>query len=294
MRAPPVRRPALWGPRTILLVTALLAGLLSIRTLDLSLDDLIPSEGGGKVTLNFFSRALSPAWHSEADFVPPGTPSLLWLALQAAGQTLLFATTSMGLAVVLGLVLGFFSSTAWWAEDLYGGRNRWIRILRHTLCPVLYLASRITIAILRSIHELLWAVLFLASIGLTPMAAVLAIALPFAGVLAKIYSEMVDEVPRSTGHALRTAGASASQVYLFGFVTQALPDMVAYTLYRFECAVRSSAVLGFFGFPTLGLYIRQSSMSLNHGETWTFLYVLILLIFLLESWSAAVRRRLRR
>ena len=70
--------------------------------------------------------------------------------------------------------------------------------------------------------------------------------------------------------------------------------MVAYGFYRFECALRSSAILGFFGFSTLGLYIRQSFNSTNYGEVWTFLYAMIALVLAFEYWSGAVRRRLHR
>jgi phosphonate transport system permease protein len=72
---------------------------------------------------------------------------------------------------------------------------------------------------------------------------------------------------------------------------RALPDLVAYAFYRFECVLRSSAILGFFGFPTLGLYIRQSFNATNYGEVWTFLYALFALVILADTWSGAIRKR---
>jgi len=77
-------------------------------------------------------------------------------------------------------------------------------------------------------------------------------------------------------------------------VPAALPDMVAYTFYRFECALRSAAVLGFFGFPTLGLRIKQAFGSTNFGEVWTHLYMLIILVVVFDLWSGAIRRRMVR
>ncbi|MDP7035137.1 MAG: ABC transporter permease subunit [Planctomycetota bacterium] len=287
-----LQAPPSWGHKTTCLAILLLAAVASWFWLELSLTDVVPSRGGWLVARDFLSRALSPAWKSEAHYIPPGTPSLPWIALGAAAQTLLFAAAAMGLAIPLGGLLGFLASSAWWSDEMIGRRNKTARRFRQFLCPIIWTFARVQIALLRSIHEILWAILFLAALGLSPMAAVLAIALPFSGVLAKIYSELIDEAPRAQAHALRSAGASTPQIYLFGLVTPALPDMIAYTFYRFECAVRSSAVLGFFGFPTLGLYIRQSSASLNHGETWTYLYVLIATILLLEIWSGSVRRRL--
>ncbi len=256
-------------------------------------EDLHPSSGGLKVLGEFAARALTPALTSEADFVPEGTRPLLYIALSSARTTLFFAAAGMSLGLFLGIVLGFFSSTSWWAGD-FGGvrRSSPSRILGRVLFPVLYGGSRVIINLMRSTHEVLWAVLFLTAFGLSNTAAVLAIAIPYGGTLAKIFSEMVDETTREPAHALRGAGASGLQTYSFALVPQALPDMIGYSFYRFECALRSSAILGFFGFPTLGLFIRQSFSSLNYGEVWTFLYVLLGMVLIFDWWSGAVRRRL--
>ena len=112
------------------------------------------------------------------------------------------------------------------------------------------------------------------------------------GTLAKIFSEMIDETPRDAANALRGAGASPLQIFTFALVPRALPDMGAYAVYRFECALRSSAILGFFGFETLGLSIAQSFENAQFGEVWTYLYVLIALVALVEWWSGAIRRRI--
>ena len=103
---------------------------------------------------------------------------------------------------------------------------------------------------------------------------------------------MIDEAPRDAAAALRAAGASPLQVFVFGLVPLALPDMFAYAFYRFECALRSSAVLGFFGFPTLGYYVAASFENLQYGEVWTYLYALFALVLLVEMWSGAIRRRM--
>jgi phosphonate transport system permease protein len=144
---------------------------------------------------------------------------------------------------------------------------------------------------MRSVHELLWAVLFLAAFGLNSFGAVIAIAIPYGGTLAKIFSELLEEAPRESARALAQLGASPAQRFAFGLAPRALPDMCAYAFYRFECAVRSSAVLGFFGFPTLGYSIAQAFENLHYREVWTYLYALIALVLLLELWSASLRRR---
>ena len=133
--------------------------------------------------------------------------------------------------------------------------------------------------------------LFLAAFGITPLSAVFAIAIPYGGTLAKIFSEMIDEADHRPARALRAAGASGLQVYFFGLVPRALPDMLAYAFYRFECALRSSAVLGFFGYETIGREIEQAFQSTNYGEVWTHLYVLMAVIILFDAWSGQLRKR---
>jgi len=278
------------GTRRALLAALAFAGLWAAQALDLQAADLWPAPGGLAVAQKFFARALTPALVSEARFVPPGTPPLLLNALDAA-----LGSHSGG-----GGLLGFLASNAFWSgeagdarrESLKNGEGSPRRRASRAVRMVLYLSVRALITFLRSIHELIWAVLFLAALGLSELAAVMAIALPYSGVLAKVFSEIIDEAPRDAARALRAAGASRAQAFLFGLVPGAIPDMLAYAFYRLECALRSSAVLGFFGFPTLGLYIRQSFNSTNYGEVWTYLYVLIALVMFFEAWSAAVRRRL--
>ena len=90
----------------------------------------------------------------------------------------------------------------------------------------------------------------------------------------------------------RSGGAPAGQRFLFGLLPQALPDMTAYTFYRFECALRSSAGLGFFGFPTLGYHLSASFENLYFREALTYLYVLFALVLLVDWWSGRIRKEL--
>jgi phosphonate transport system permease protein len=250
-----------------------------------------PAGGGGDVAARFFSRALSPALTSEAP-PPHGGRSLVPSVLEGLRETVIFAASALGLAVLLGTVLGFLGSTAWWTGDPAGGRSRGIRALRATFAGAVHAGVRVLIAALRSVHELIWAVILLAALGYSDVTAVLALALPYAGTVAKIVAELIDEAPRGAAMALRAAGAGGGQVFAFGLLPGALPDLVSYLFYQFECAIRSSAVLGFFGFPTLGAFIAASFENLHYGEVWTYLYALVALVLAVEIWSGAIRRRL--
>ncbi|MFP8870661.1 MAG: ABC transporter permease subunit [Myxococcota bacterium] len=279
------------GMRGAVLLSLVAAGGISLGYLGVAMSDLTPSSGGIETAWKFLSRAASPAFVSEARFVPADAPPLIMIALDAAWNTLLTGAAAMGLSLVMGLVLGFAASSAWWRNPGVDGGTGLDGVLRRSMAPAICAASRLLIILMRSIHELMWAVLFLAAIGLNNLAAVIAIAIPYAGTLAKIFSELIDEAPRESADSLRGLGASGVQTYCVALLPRALPDLVAYAFYRFECVLRSSAILGFFGFPTLGLYIRQSFNATNYGEVWTFLYALFALVILADTWSGAVRKR---
>jgi phosphonate transport system permease protein len=285
-----VRTPSWLGERGRVIALLFLAALAAWLVLDIGVGGLVPQTGGMKIVRGFFGSALQPALVHESA-VPAGTPSILATALAGARRTLVFATAGMSLALVLGIVLGFLGSSAWWSGEVTGGGSPLTRVLRRFVWPGVWLATRVVIVGMRSVHELLWAVLFLAAFGLNTFGAVVAIAIPYGGTLAKIFSEMIDEAPRDSAHALRGIGARPATVFFFGLLPRAIPDMCAYAFYRYECAVRSSAVLGFFGFPTLGYSIAQSFENLHYREVWTYLYALIFLVVAIEVWSAAMRTR---
>ena len=237
--------------------------------------------------VTFLLSAFNPAVSYQAEFVPIGTDPLLLKACKAAGTTVVFAGAGLSLALLVGIPLGFLCSTSFWQ----GIRDRPMLLPVATFC---YSIGRIVITFFRSVHELLWAVLFLAAFGLTESGAALAIAIPYAGIFAKVFSDMIDECPTDSSNALRESGASTLQSFLFGRLPRALPDMAAYSMYRFECAVRSSAVLGFFGIPTLGFYVSASFENLYYRKVWTYLYVLFVLLLILDIWSNMLREGLAR
>ena len=260
------------GTRRLLLVGIALAGALAFNQLGIGLDQIIPSGAHASSLAQFFAAALTPAISGE----------ILLVTGKAVLTTLQFAALATAISVVAGLVLGFLGSTAWWPVGVRKSPPR----------LALFLATRFFITLMRSIHELLWALFFLVAIGFSHTAGVIAIAIPFSGTFAKIFSEMIDEAPRAPGDALAAAGASPLQVYLFALLPQALPDIIAYTLYRFECALRASAVMGFFGVTTLGYYLELAFDDLAYPLVWTYLYALILLVIIFDVWSASARRRI--
>lgn len=279
------------GTRGWVLLTALLLGLWAWFYLGLVPGQLLPRDSAPLT--DFLGAALRPAIDSQDhELGDAGRVLVLRNTVLALGRTILFAAASLLLSILAGFVLGFLATSTWWRGDAITAVGPWGRFLRHTLGPSVNAGAKVLATLLRSIHELFWALIFLAAFGAGPLTGVLALALPFSGTLGKIYAEMLDESPPGPAHALRDLGATRLQVFFFGRLPAAFPDMLAYTLYRFECALRSSAVLGFFGYPTIGYFMKLSFENLYYQEVWTYLYGLFALVLLVDAWSGSLRRRL--
>lgn len=275
---------------TLLLIA--IAGVWAAYRLGLSPGALF-DQPNFEQALEFFGSAIRPALDYEAAFVPEGTAPLLFKVLQALGQTVLFAAASIGVSIVAGSMLAFFASTSWWSAEFTEASTPLHRFLR-LIGPVVYTVTRVVLTLMRSVHELLWAVLLLVAVGNNHLTAVIAIAIPFSGTLAKIFAEMIDEAPPAAPSALRACGASSLQVFAFARVPAVFGDLTSYAIYRFECALRSSAILGFFGIPTIGYYLKLSFDNLHYREVWTYLYALFALVILVDAWSGRLRKELNR
>ena len=153
---------------------------------------------------------------------------------------------------------------------------------------VLALGYRFTLvrafcAFIRSIHELFWALLFMQVAGLSSLTGLLAIAIPYAGTLAKIYGELFEEVDPAPANNLPPTSSRLSH-FCYSVLPLAWRSMATYTSYRFECAIRSSAILGFVGLPTLGFHLETALSDGQYSEAAAFFYALLLLIGTLRLW----------
>ena len=128
--------------------------------------------------------------------------------------------------------------------------------------------------------------------GLDPLVAILAIAIPFGAITAKVFSEILDETPRQPLQALLNSGVSPFNAVLYGLLPQAFPNLLSYTFYRFECSIRSAAVLGIIGAGGLGYQLLLSLQSLRYEQMWTLFWALLLLNGSVDFWSALLRHRL--
>ncbi len=142
---------------------------------------------------------------------------------------------------------------------------------------------RIVCALIRSIHELFWGLLFLQVFGLSTVTGILAISIPFAGIFAKVYAEILEESDRSAW-ALLPAKTNRVAGFFYARLPLAWSHLRSYSLYRFECAIRSSAVLGFIGLPTLGFHLESAFNQGLYSEASALLYLFFLIIASLRHW----------
>src|SRR5699024_8735317 len=127
----------------------------------------------------------------------------------------------------------------------------------------------------RGIHEVIWGLFLVSVLGRDPIVGVLAIAIPFGAITAKVYAEMIDESARGPYQALRECGAGRLTCLVYAVLPQTLPGLMSYAFYRFECSIRSAVILGMIGVGGLGFQLSMSFQGLQYGEMWTLIYVLI-------------------
>ncbi len=210
-----------------------------------------------------------------AAFLPPetGAEFLAFLG-KATLETLAIATAGMALAFALAVPLAYLATGA--------GRER------VTLNPL----TRSLLTVLRGIPELVWALLFVRVFGLGPAAGVLALGLTYGGMLAKVYAEILESVDPAPARALRHSGACRPLAILYGLIPQASKELASYTVYRWECAIRASVVMGFVGAGGLGQLMDQAMKMLNGGEAASILLTFMLLVFAADGLSGLLRRGL--
>jgi phosphonate transport system permease protein len=218
-----------------------------------------------------------------ADFLPPKVePQFLADVARETWRTVAIATAGITLALVLAIPLTLLSTAALSVSALPGRM--------HALPLFLRQAVRWLLILLRSVPELVWALVFVRVVGLGPTAGVLAIALTYSGMLGKVYGEILESGDAQASTALLRNGAGRLQAFFFGLLPQNAAELTSYTVYRWECAIRSSAVLGFVGAGGLGQHMDTSMKMFAASEVSTMLLVFVLLVWLADVLSGQLRK----
>jgi len=236
-----------------------------------------------KVWLLFAPENLKVTARFLADFLPPAlSADFLGLVLRETWRTVAIASAAMVLAVAMAIPLTLLSCAALSVSSLSGRM--------HPLAWGVRQAVRALLVVLRSVPELVWALVFVRVVGLGPSAGVLAIALTYTGMLGKIYGEILESGDLHPTRSLLRNGSGRLQAFLYALLPGNSRELTSYSVYRWECAVRSSAVLGFVGAGGLGQQLDASMKMFNGGEVATILAAFVLLVALADALSAQLRR----
>lgn len=190
----------------------------------------------------------------------------------ASLETLAMSALGTLLAAVAGLLLALPAS-----RTHAGDPARW------------RMPTRLILNALRSIPELVWAALLIIAAGLGPFAGTLALALHTTGVLGRLFAEAIENAPPGPAFALRVRGLGAGRVFLYSTLVQILPQLLPYTLYRWENNIRAAAILGVVGGGGLGQMLAFHMGLFHMNETSSILLAMILLVLLVDLASYAAR-----
>ena len=146
-----------------------------------------------------------------------------------------------------------------------------------------YRVVRVGCAFIRAIHELFWALIFLQMFGLSPLTGILAIAIPYSGIIAKVYAEILEEADQRPLAAV-PVGAGRTSTFIFVRLPDVWAHFRTYSMYRLECGLRSSAVLGFIGLPTLGFHLETAFKEGYYSEVSALLILFYLIIATMRVW----------
>ena len=252
---------ACWFAAAVLLLT-----VGSFWTLDLQWMQFLSWSALAKMG-RFLGELLQP------DLSAPFLGKLLWATL----ETLAMSALGTLLAMALGLALALPASKAF-----VGDPAHWRG------------ATRLLLNALRSVPELVWATLLLIAAGLGPFAGTLALALHTSGVLGHLFAEAIENAPAGPGFALRVRAVSETRIFLYATLPQILPQLVSYTLYRWENNIRAAAVLGVVGAGGLGQMLAYHLGLFQMAHTSSVLMAMLLLVALVDALSFACRRVMAR
>jgi phosphonate transport system permease protein len=208
----------------------------------------------------------------------------LALVARETWRTVAIATVGVTLALLVAIPLTLLCTRALSISALSGRMAAMPALVRQL--------ARWLLIVLRSVPELVWALVFVRVVGLGPTAGVLAIALTYGGMLGKVYAEILESSDHHASTTLLRNGSGRLQAFFHGLLPNNAAELTSYTVYRWECAIRSSVVLGFIGAGGLGQQLDNSMKMFNGGEVATMLLVFIALVALADRVSAGLRRAL--
>ncbi|MDX8403571.1 MAG: phosphonate ABC transporter, permease protein PhnE [Mariprofundaceae bacterium] len=260
-----------------ILVLALLV-VLSVKGLDIDIGLILSMEGLWQIGSYFY------------DLFPPDLSSdFLNEVFIASVETLAISIMGTVFAIPVAIVLSLFATRKLVVTGRASGKeNNRGRRLYNSMTFV----SRTILNVLRSIPELLWAIIFILIVGLGPFAGVLALALHTGGVLGKLYADVLENVDPQPVEAIAVTGVGRVSLFFYSVLPQALPQCLSYTLYRWEMNIREATILGFVGAGGIGLYFYKAINLFHVDRVLTLIIVVYIMVNLVDSLSQYIRKKL--
>jgi phosphonate transport system permease protein len=232
------------------------------------------------------AQSLGATGHFLSTFLPPAhSREFLILILEATWQTIAIATAGLTLSLLGAIPLTLLATESLSISLLESGRMR-------IAGAFVRQAARWLLVLLRSVPELVWALLLVRIVGLGSSAGVLSIALTYSGMLGKVYAEILESSEAHATELLLQNGSGRLAALLYGALPASAPELVSYITYRWECAIRGSVVMGFVGAGGIGQRMDESMKMLAGDEVSTMLIVFVLLVACADLVSKFLRKRL--
>lgn len=246
--------------------------LISFGPAEISKFPMLFSEKSGMAS--FISEFFSPFKFMSSDWTPSDFTGRDWsLYIGKMWQTIQMALWGTFLAIIVAVPLGLLGSS--------NIAPAWIQQ------PV-----RRVLDLIRSIPDLVVAVIFITAVGLGPFAGVMAMMFNTGGVLAKLFSEAVEAIDKGPVEGVRATGAGRLQEIIWGVIPQVAPLWTSYALYRFESNSRAATVLGLIGAGGIGQVLIDSTNTFRYGETGCIVLVIVVAVSGIDLLSQAIRSRL--
>jgi phosphonate transport system permease protein len=229
--------------------------------------------------------------YSAKLFPPDLGPEALRDAAVGAVET--FAISLVGSVLALGIALPLAlgaTRTLLYRGILYESQR--LGPVARALRVGAYTASKAVLAVLRTVPEIVWALVFVFVVGLGPFPGVLALGVHTGGVLGKLFGEVLEDVDPRPLEALQATGASRLGIVLYGVLPQAVPQLISYALYRWEVNIRAAAVMGFVGAGGLGQRIYMAISLFQEHQLLTLILAIYMMVTLVDALSAWLRARL--
>jgi len=228
----------------------------------------------------------NPGIENSGFFPPAGSVKNIVKYLVLMVETVQMAFLALVISVLISFPVSFFASRNT-LEIIFPGHRPLDAVIR----KIAYMTTRFFANLSRSINELVWALIFVAAVGLGPMPGILALAVHTSGVLTKLFSEGIENIQAEPITALAATGAGPFKVIRYAVIPQISPFFVSMILYRFESDVRAATILGFTGAGGIGVYLFDKLRSYENKDVTTIIIIIVITVALVDRLSAAIRKR---